>query len=146
MTTIKIKKDCVMYLYNGYLHRADGPAVEYHNGDQEWWYHEHRHREDGPAIYHKDGRKLYFIGGAELCESVSISPHRTRWFLHKKEHRTDGPATVYANGDKIWCQHGKQHREGGPAIEYTNGFTDYWFCGVRYTRDEYYKILKLDKF
>jgi len=37
------------------LHRLDGPAVEWVNGDEEWWVNGQRHREDGPAIEEIDG-------------------------------------------------------------------------------------------
>ena len=34
----------------GYLHRLDGPAVEYKNGYTEWWLNGYCHRIGGPAI------------------------------------------------------------------------------------------------
>lgn len=38
------------YFLNGKLHREDGPAIEYVNGDLRWYLNGNRHREDGPAI------------------------------------------------------------------------------------------------
>lgn len=35
---------------NGQLHRLDGPAVVYRSGCEEWWVHGERHRENGPAV------------------------------------------------------------------------------------------------
>ena len=34
----------------GQLHRTDGPAVEYSNGDRVWYQNGFLHRIDGPAI------------------------------------------------------------------------------------------------
>ena len=37
-TEIKIDEDGTKkYYVNGLLHKEDGPAVEYSNGDKEWW-------------------------------------------------------------------------------------------------------------
>ena len=63
-------------------HREDGPAVEYADGDKEWWINGKRHREDGPANEYADGSKSWFING--------------------KYHREDGPAVEYTNGSKEW--------------------------------------------
>jgi hypothetical protein len=50
----------------GQLHREDGPAIEYPNGDT-WWYQNHLlHREDGPAIEWADGRRYWYINGKQI--------------------------------------------------------------------------------
>jgi hypothetical protein len=38
------------YYKNDKLHRVDGPAIEYENGDGSWYIDGLLHREDGPAI------------------------------------------------------------------------------------------------
>jgi hypothetical protein len=38
--------------FNDSLHREDGPAVMYANGDFAWYKHGKRHRLDGPAMYY----------------------------------------------------------------------------------------------
>lgn len=51
------------------LHRVGGPAVEYLDGSNFWWYDGKLHREDGPAYtninYHDDGKRIiqwfYFV-------------------------------------------------------------------------------------
>lgn len=51
---------------NGELHRLDGPAIEAaygHHDHQEWWVDGKRHRLDGPAIDYRDGGKAYHIAG-----------------------------------------------------------------------------------
>lgn len=65
------------------LHRTDGPAIEFVNGDKEWFYHGRHHRVDGPAIKCKNGYKV--------------------WYLNGMVHRVDGPAKKWkASGVKEW--------------------------------------------
>ena len=66
----------------GQFHREDGPAIEWRNGDKEWWLNDHRHREDGPAIEKTNGYKA--------------------WYHHDQFHRENGPAVKYPNGHKEW--------------------------------------------
>lgn len=49
---LKIRSNGDKFWYNkqGKLHRLDGPAIEFANGDKEWWINGKRHREDGPAV------------------------------------------------------------------------------------------------
>jgi len=67
---------------NGELHRTDGPAVEWANGDRYWYQNNQHHRTDGPAIERANGTRL--------------------WLQNGKKHRTDGPAIEYSNGDRSW--------------------------------------------
>ena len=43
------------------LHRLDGPAAEYADGDKHWYIDGKRHRLDGPASEYADGGKLWYI-------------------------------------------------------------------------------------
>ena len=43
------------------LHREDGPAVEWTNGNKWWFKHGDLHREDGPAYERKYGYKEYWL-------------------------------------------------------------------------------------
>jgi hypothetical protein len=72
----------------GQLHRLDGPAVEYANGDHEWCYKGRLHRLDGPAIERTSGYRA--------------------WYLHNLRHRTDGPAIEYANGNCEYWVNGQE--------------------------------------
>lgn len=45
------------------LHREDGPACEYANGDKYWFINGLRHREGGPAIEYSDGEKHWYYHG-----------------------------------------------------------------------------------
>ena len=51
------------------LHRDEGPAIEYPNGNKEWWQNGQRHRVDGPAITRADGSKAWCINGKRLTEA-----------------------------------------------------------------------------
>ena len=78
----------------GQLHREDGPAFEWANGNKEWWLNNRRHREDGPAIEKVNGTKA--------------------WFLNNQLHREDGPAIEWADGDKEWWLNDRQIRPFKP--------------------------------
>jgi hypothetical protein len=76
------------------LHREDGPAVEYSDGDKDWYINGKRHREDGPAIEYTNGYKA--------------------WYINNKLHREDGPAVVHTNGYKdLYYIHGRRVNEDG---------------------------------
>ena len=73
------------------LHRENGPAIEYSNGDRVWYQVGLLHRIDGPAIECVCGRK--------------------EWWQNGQLHRTDGPAVVFENGDNHWYINGKKLTE-----------------------------------
>ena len=75
------------YNDKGQLHRLNGPAIEYADGDKEWWVKGKFHRLDGPAIEYTNGHKS--------------------WFVEGKRHRLDGPAIEHADGYKAWFVEGK---------------------------------------
>ena len=85
----KTNKDgTIFYMLDGKCHREDGPAVQYINGDCEWWYDGMVHREGGPAIEFSDGER--------------------QWFFHDKRHRIDGPAVEYEDGRWDWYYFGSK--------------------------------------
>jgi hypothetical protein len=43
------------------LHREDGPAIEWNDGNLEWFLNGKRHRIDGPAFEYVDGTKYWYI-------------------------------------------------------------------------------------
>ena len=45
------------------LHREDGPAIEWANGDTEWYLNGERHRDDGPAVEWANGDRFWYIHG-----------------------------------------------------------------------------------
>jgi len=48
---------------NNFLHREDGPAVEWANGDKFWFLHGQCHRADGPAAEYANGYKSWWYYG-----------------------------------------------------------------------------------
>ena len=73
------------------LHRTDGPAIEYANGDKYWFIDGRQHRTDGPAAEYADGSKYWWVDG--------------------KCHRIDGPAVELASGTKEWRIDDKYYTE-----------------------------------
>lgn len=59
--------DKIWYL-NGKYHREEGPAVEYPNGDKAWYFNGELHREDGPAIERSDGKRSWYLNGVYYTE------------------------------------------------------------------------------
>ena len=47
------------------LHRLDGPAVEFTNGDKVWYQKGKLHRENGPSIEYHNGNNFWYIHGSE---------------------------------------------------------------------------------
>ena len=58
------------YCKDGMLHREDGAAVEYANGDKEYWVKGKLHRLDGPAIEEADGTKEYWINNIDVTDKL----------------------------------------------------------------------------
>jgi hypothetical protein len=56
------------WLKNGYLHRTDGPAVEWPNGTKFWFQNGQLHRTDGPAMEYHNGTTEYWINDQRLTE------------------------------------------------------------------------------
>jgi hypothetical protein len=105
------------YNEQGQLHRTNGPAIEFVDGNKYYFKNSIIHREDGPAVEYADGSKEYYKN--DLL------------------HREDGPAIENANGDKFYYVNGITHREDGPAIEYADGSKEYWIY-VGYSTYEFY--------
>jgi hypothetical protein len=52
----------------GKLHRLDGPAVEWADGDMSWWINGKQHRLDGPAVVWINGYKEWWIDDIKLSQ------------------------------------------------------------------------------
>jgi hypothetical protein len=81
-------EESTCYYLNGELHRLGGPAIEYANGDKEWYQHDKLHRIGGPAAERADGTK--------------------EWWENDLAHRMYGPAIEYADGFKEWWFKGER--------------------------------------
>ena len=51
------------YYVNSLLHREDGPAIEWADGEKHYYKNGLRHRKDGPAIEYADGSKSWYLNG-----------------------------------------------------------------------------------
>lgn len=65
--------------HNGVLHREDGPAVEYENGDKFWYFNGRGHRLDGPAIEFEDGQQSYYVYGVRYMDELTYWLAVTEW-------------------------------------------------------------------
>lgn len=67
---IEVDEYGTRWYYNaaGRLHRNNGPAVEWADGDKFWYQNGQLHRIDGPAIEYSNGDKVWFINDVELTE------------------------------------------------------------------------------
>jgi hypothetical protein len=67
---------------SGKLHRLEGPAAEYSDGQKSWYQNGLRHRLDEPAVEGNNGEK--------------------EWWINGLLHREDGPAVIYQDGRERW--------------------------------------------
>lgn len=88
------------------LHRIDGPAVIFTNGDKIWYINGKIHRNDGPAIEFTDGTQ--------------------EWYQNGELHNENGPAIVWRNGDTMWFKNGNRHRVDGYAAQLDSISVRYW--------------------
>ena len=92
---VKISESTIRWYLHGKHHRGkDLPAVEWCDGNKEWWRNNERHR---------DGNLPAFVGGG-------VYPYRS-WFRHGKRHRDPGPegdlpAVVWSDGWKEYYKDG----------------------------------------
>lgn len=102
----------------GDLHREDGPALEYEDGREAWYYDGVPHRGgDLPASIDPDGDM--------------------EWWVHGKQHREGGPAIVYDNGMEYWMYNDELHREDGPAVTDNETYFRYYIHNKEYSKEEY---------
>ncbi len=72
---------------DGLLHRLDGPAIIYPEGNIAWYKDGLYHRLDGPAVVWKSGTKF--------------------WYQDGLLHRLDGPAVELIDESQEWWYEGK---------------------------------------
>ena len=60
---IRIDKFSTCYYVNNLLHRDDGPAVEFIDGEKHWYKNGSLHRENGPAVEYSVGSKEWYLNG-----------------------------------------------------------------------------------
>ena len=75
--TVKVYSDRVEWFQDGKLHRIDGPAIEWFDGDEHWFQKGKYHRIDGPAIEDANGYKCWYLQGKRVTESEVMSPSQS---------------------------------------------------------------------
>jgi hypothetical protein len=76
------------HYHNGRLHREDGPAVIWPDGDQCWCLKGLFHREDGPAFIYRDGTPAWYLNGKEASmEDVLDTPEKREAYLLEESLR-----------------------------------------------------------
>ena len=157
-TAIEIQKDKIIYYklinpfsirvpykkWNMLIHRNDGPAKEYINGDKSWYQNNKLHREDGPARIkdqteswyendklHRDGDKPAVI----IHYDTPTRPKGKEWWVKGVPYRESGPAKEYVNGGYEYYKDGKLHREDGPA-RYINKDEESWYINGKFHRTD----------
>ena len=66
---VTVFDDRTEWRLDGQLHRTDGPAVEYANGNRFWYLNGQRHRVDGPAVESADGTCYWYLTNEEVTEA-----------------------------------------------------------------------------
>lgn len=126
------------YKEDGLLHRKDGPAVIYHNGNQAWYKEGKIHRDDGPAVIYPNGEQFWYKEGKHHREGgpAIIRPNGEQvWYKEGKLHREDGPAVINDYGEQYWYKNGTIHRDDGPAATYADG-SQYWYKEGKLHRED----------
>lgn len=132
-----ISNDCKYYVRFKVLHRIDGPAVKYDNGEEEWWYLGKLHRENGPAVEYSNGKKEWWQNGKPHREDGPATEMigAKHWLKNGEYHRDNGPAIIYEDSEE-WYQNGVLHRDNGPAIIVIEiGKKEWWKNGLRHRDD-----------
>lgn len=112
----------------GKIHRVDGPAIEWENGNVEWWLNDFLDRENGPAVQ--------FYHDESTIEE---------WWRNGKLHRENGPAVSDEHG-QLWFRKGRLHRAEGPAAIFNldDGFEyEWWWKGREFNFTEWARKSKL---
>jgi len=83
-----IDEDGVIKWFNedNQLHREDGPAIEYPNGDKHWFMYNRLHRLNGPAIPSRNGNiQFWYLNGIEYSEKEYKEKMRRKKILYLRE-------------------------------------------------------------
>ena len=121
----------IRFYKGGRLHRDDGPAVIWSDGQKEWWvngimasiYLSNNdditgRNNGGVRIWLKGGEQIHRVSAPALIEydeNDKVTGHE--WYLNGECHRADGPAIIDSYNRFIaYYIHGYRHRLDGPAV------------------------------
>jgi hypothetical protein len=91
-TIITDEEGTKRWYLNNKLHREDGPAIEYENGDIWWMKDDLLHREDGPAIEYSDGTKEWCLNGKKYTEEQFLQNLKAKVVKTKSKVELDKAA------------------------------------------------------
>jgi hypothetical protein len=142
-----ISDKCKEYYLNGELHRLDGPAIEYVNGDKEYWLNNVRIKKEDLSINKWPKCTINGLGNKEWMNekgeyhredgpAIEWPGGNKYWYINNKLHREDGPAIEFVNGTKEWYRNGLLHREDGPAFEGASGNKEYYLNGMPIKKED----------
>jgi hypothetical protein len=80
-----------------------------------------------PPSEERAGYRNYILDSGEVIENSE--PGTSEYFVFIDKHKT-----------KYWYQN-VLHCSRGPAVEYANGSKEWWLCGEKLTKEEYYRKL-----
>jgi hypothetical protein len=115
---------CTVWYLNKRKHRVNGPAVEFADGSEEWYYKGLLHNNNGPAI----NRLWGFYCGDAYC-----GYYYKAFYKHGLLHNKNGPAIIRPD-KQIWCINNQRHNENGPAV--IRGDHKKWYLYDRWYRSE----------
>ncbi len=102
------------YDKNYNLHRDEGPAIIYKNGNRQWYRWGVMHRVGAPATIYKDLHAWYHLGKLHRDDGPAfITSNRLEYYQLGKLHRTDGPAVVRNDSGTIFCEYHVEGKELG---------------------------------
>ena len=120
-----------------------GPAIEYNNGDREYWINGLLHRDGGPALEGVATNVWLHKGRLHRSEdkpALTISSLETGGGLggssyvgHARKHTKNFP--YFYEGDQGWWKMGKIHRDSGPAIIKKDGTKKWYKNGFPHRED-----------
>ena len=76
---VKVDRYGTRRYYNGagQLHRLEGPAVVWPNGNCEWYQNGRLHRTNGPAVVWKGGHTDWWLNGVPYTEQAYYAQLKT---------------------------------------------------------------------
>jgi hypothetical protein len=127
------------WLRSGKLHRDNGPAIEYDNGNREWWLNGMLMR-----VHLDTYMDMYLEATVFYRLGFPVNPDHNIFSMYQF-HRTDGPAVIETNGyleqhsdgyTKSYYIHGTLHRGDGPAVEGPFEGKEWWWNGMKMSEEE----------
>ena len=66
-----VEAGVTIWFVDGQIHKQDGPAMIFPDGDKVWFDHDKKHRIDGPAFIGNNGKHEWWINEVHITEEVN---------------------------------------------------------------------------